>query len=212
MVNFTQFRGLSGEDFANVSALNTVFLETSGNLPRQKLQRLAAAPFLLFSLREDDDQWWDNALNDDPQQDMIAAANSASDEIRKLQTAALGFLWQLAQRNAYAVRIISGATMNWCEKLSSYTLVLLLDRVATRGDLISSRLDNHQGVWSRLLANGTSAEIRIRHSSQLSALQTMLTRRRSVQTNQLPAAACSMSVPHRQMAGRVEDRLRRKKV
>ncbi len=212
MVTITEYRGPASEDFTNVNALNTAFLQMTSDLPRQKLQRLAAAPFLLFSFREDDDEWWHSVLGDDPQQDLIAAANSASSEVRKLQTAGLGFLWQLARRNPYAARIISGASVTWCEKLSSQTLVFLLDRVAARGDLMISRLENHEGIWSRLLGNGTCAERSVRRSSQLSALQTMLTCTRSVQYERLPAAACSMPAPNRQVADRMQVRRRQKKV
>ena len=212
MVTFTEFRGPTSEDFANVRALNKAFLKATSDLPRQKLQRLAASPFLLFSFREDDDEWWDDVLNDDPQQDLMSTATVASNEIRKLQSAGLGFLWQLARRNPYAARIVSAATINWCEKLSAQTLVILLDRVATRGDLITSRLQDDEGTWSRLLDSGTSAERRVRYSSQLSALQTMLTRTRSAQQVQLPAAACRMSVPNRRVADRANVRLRDEKV
>ena len=208
----TEYRGPASEDFVNVSALNKVFLEVVSDLPPHKLQRLAAAPFLLFSLREDDDEWWHNALNEDPQQDLIATATTARKEIRMLQTAGLGFLWQLAKRNPYAARIVSGATVAWCEKLSAQTLVVLLDRVAARGDLLTSRLDNHQGIWSRLLGNGSCAEWSVRRASQLSALHTMLTRSRSVQYAHMPAAACSMPAPNRQVADRMQVRRRHKKV
>ena len=208
----TEYSGPTSEDFINVSALNKVFLEVASDLPRHKLQRLAAAPFLLFSLRENDDEWWHNALNDDPQQDLIATVATASKEIRKLQTAALGFLWQLARRNPYAARIVSGATVAWCEKLSAQTLVVLLDRVAARGDLLTSRLENHQGIWSRLLGNGSCAEWSVRRSSQLSALHSMLTRTRSVQYARLPAAACSMPAVDRHVADRAQVRQRHKKV
>lgn len=194
MVTITEFRGPTSEDFANVSALNKVFLEMTSDLPRQKLQRLAAAPFLLFSFREDDEEWWRNALDDNPQRDLIVAATSASTETRNLQTAGLGFLWQLARRNPYAARIVCGAPAAWCEKLSSQTLVTLLDRVAFRGDLMTSRLEANKGIWSRLLGNGSCAEQSVRRSSQLSALQTMLTRTRNEHCGRLPAAACSMPV------------------
>lgn len=212
MVTFTEFRGPTSEDFANVRALNKAFLKATTDLPWQKLQRLAAAPFLLFSFREDDDEWWNNALNDDPQQDLMSTATVASDEIRKLQSAGLGFLWQLARRNPYAARIVSAATISWCERLSAQTLVILLDRVANRGDLTRSRLQHHEGTWSRLLDSGTSADRRVRYSSQLSALQTLLTRTRSAQQVRLPAAACSLSAPNRSVADRATVRLRYKKV
>ncbi len=206
----TEYMGPTSEDFANVSALNKSLLEATSDLPRHKLQRLAAAPFLLFSLREDDDEWWYKALDEEPQQDLILTAAIARKEVQMLQTAALGFLWELARRNPYAARIVSGATVAWCEKLSAQTLVVLLDRVAARGDLMTSRLDNHQCIWSRLLGIGSCAERSVRRSSQLSAMHTMLTRTRSVQYARMPAAACRMPAVNRQVADRAKNRPRDK--
>ena len=201
----TEFMGPTSEDFANVGALNKAFLEVTSDLPQIRLQRLAAAPFLLFSLREDDDKWWYKALNDDPQQDLILTAPPARAEIQMVQTAGLGFLWELARRNPYAARIVSGATVAWCDNLSAQTLVVLLDRVAARGDLMTSRLDNQQCIWSRLLGNGSCAEQSVRRSSQLSAMHTLLTHARSVQYARMPAAACRMPAVNRQVADRAKD-------
>ena len=206
----TEFMGPTSEDFANVGALNKAFLKVTSDLPQHRLQRLAAAPFLLFSLREDDDEWWYKALNDDPQQDLVLTGATAPAELQMLQTAGLGFLWELARRNPYAARIVSGATVGWCENLSAQTLVVLLDRVAARGDLMTSRLENHQCIWSRLLGNGSCAEQSVRRSSQLSAMHTLLTRARGVQYARMPAAACRMPAVNRQVADRVKVRQRQK--
>jgi hypothetical protein len=60
-----------------------------------------------------------------------------------------------------------------------------------------SRLDNPVALGERLMGNGTSSRLEVRRSSQLTALQTLLTGIDSDKYMQLPAAACSMSGPLR---------------
>ena len=191
------YPGPSQDDYANVLALNSAFIKASFDLKGPQRGRLAAAPFLLFSIREHDPQWWEDALADTRQGDLMAAADIESPDLRCLQSAALSFLWQLACRNSYAVRIISGASISWCEKITELPLVTLLDRVGARSDLMLSRLDSPDQPGGRLLGNGTSSKRSVRRSSQLTALQSLLTRSAIDNYTQLPAAACSMTGPMR---------------
>jgi len=193
----SEFPGPSLDDYANVLALNTAFIKATSKLKGPQRGRLAAAPFLLFSLREDDAGWWASVLADQSQGDLMAATEHESPDLRRIQTAAMSFLWQLARRNPYAARIISGATIAWCEKITSLPLVTLLNRIGGRNDLIVSRLDIPQALGERLLGSGTSSRRQIRRSSQLTALQTLLARSGIDNYTRLPAAACSMSGPLR---------------
>ncbi|MCH7829468.1 MAG: hypothetical protein IIB75_02770 [Proteobacteria bacterium] len=208
----TEFPGPGPDDYANVLALNTAFLEASSELKGPQRGRLAAAPFLLFSIRENDLDWWERALADGRQGDLMAAPELNDIELRGIQSAAIGFLWQLARRNPYAARVISGATIAWCEKLISFPLVTLLDRVGARSDLMKSRLDDQEDSGHRLLGAGTSSSSRVRHSSHLVVLQSLLTRTGSEQYIRLPAAACRMARPRLKIAERKMTRIRRKKV
>ena len=197
MEHSSEFPGPSQDDYANVLAFNTAFIKATSELKGPQRGRLAAAPFLLFSLREDDVPWWAGVLADQRQGDLMAAAEHESPELRRIQTAAISFLWQLARRNPYAARIISGATISWCEQITSLPLVTLLNRIGGRDDLMVSRLDNPFALGERLMGNGTSSRQQVRRSSQLTALQTLLTGIESDNYTQLPAAACSMSGPLR---------------
>jgi hypothetical protein len=191
------YPGPSQDDYANVQALNTAFIKASFDLKGPQRGRLAAVPFLLFSIRERDPLWWDDALSDARQGDWMAVADIESPESRCLQLAALSFLWHLARRNPYAVRIISGASISWCERITDLPLVTLLDRVGERGDLMLSRLDSPNAPVGRLLGNATSSKRSVRRSSQFTALQSLLTRTDNDGYTQLPAAACSMAGPMR---------------
>ena len=197
MQQFSEYPGPALDDYVNVHALNTAFIKATSDMKGPQRGRLAAAPFLLFSLRENDLEWWDDALLNKPQGDLMASAELKDPELCRIQTAAVSFLWQLGRRNPYAARIISGATISWCEKMQELPLVTLLNCIGTRGDLMVSRLAHPAANSERLLGGGTSSRASIRSSSQLAALQALLTRTGLDDYSQLPAAACRLSGPMR---------------
>ncbi len=199
----SEYPGPRQDDYANVLALNTAFIKVTSDLKGPQRGRLAATPFLLFSLREDDTEWWQHALADDRQRDMIDRAELENPVLRCVQTAALSFLWQLALRNAYAVRVVSGASIAWCEMISELPLLTLLDRMSARADLIQSRLQAPDEIGGRLMGCGASSSTTLRRSSQLCALQTLLTRAGSDPPARLPSAACNLSGPARTMLKKV---------
>jgi hypothetical protein len=187
------YPGPSPDDYANVTALNTAFIRATLDLKGPQCGRLAAAPFLLFSLREHEPAWWEDALAEGRQGDLMDPFELQSLELRSLQIAALSFIWQLGRRNPYAVRIISGATIAWCERTTQLPLITLLNRVGTRGGLVQSRLKDVPGISSRLLSDGISADKVIRRSSHLAVLQTLLRQSGIENYSRLPAAACKMT-------------------
>lgn len=202
------YKGPTRDDLANIRALNRYFLlavantdgEKFGELARQQLTEpqlasLAAAPFLLFSFREQDNEYWQHLLADDPQFDFIESGVPPNDKIRHLQVAGLGFLWQLSRRNPYVSRIVSGAPNLWCERLAACTLAGLLDRAATRADLLCVRFANEDRIWRRLLSNGVDSRSSLKKTSHHCALQAMLTRSQQVPIGMVSAAACSMPSP-----------------
>ena len=208
----SEYPGPSRADYANVLALNTAFLEASSDLKGPQRARLAAAPFLLFSLREIDLDWWASALADDRQGDLIAVPKHATEALCGLQSASISFLWQLADRNPYAARIISGATIAWCEMLTGPPLVTVLKRVGMRSDLIISRPGVIDLAHSQLLGLGVSSRRDIRRSSHFTALQSLLTRSRVDQSQRLSAAACSMPAPGLKAVIKTDNRVCEKKV
>jgi hypothetical protein len=218
------FFGPEPADFANVTVLNRAFLmrlrdPLSGerlrrclpsrsqtpvrNLSNLQVERLSALPFLLLSVRERDSTCWSAFADDDPNRDLLLSGDEGADEI---VTATLSFLWQLARRNPYAVRLISGATLSWCEQLADYTLLTLLQRTAIRNDLLQPRMASNQDLWSRLLGPGLSPDSKVRRAAHVASLQVMLTDDPAVQYRSIKAAACSNPV----VALRVADRRRPK--
>lgn len=192
---FQEFPAPAAEDYANVKALNAMFIDATQSLKGPQRGRLAVSPFLLFSLRETDVGWWDAAL--DQQRDLMDCEEQQNVGLRRLQIAALSFMWQLAKRNPYASRILSGASTDWCDRIAGVALVTLLDRVGRRADLLVSRLDDSTAHAAQLLTDGVCAERDLRHVAQLTVLQLLLTDCGPDTAGRLPAAACRLSGPLR---------------
>ena len=200
-----EFEGLSRDDLENVRALNRAWLEQDRNaelrLSQGRLERLAAAPFLLFSFCEHDDERWSRWLGERGQQDLLEQDAIASADLRALQAAGLAFLWDLARRNPYVARIVSGAPLNWCEQIAAATLVRTLD--CARYRVIEPRFADGTSQKRRLQGRGSALEREMRVFAQIGALQSMLTRGQSAQYDRLPAAACRMPRNSRQVADKV---------
>ncbi len=214
------FEGPEAADYRNVRTLNKEFLvrlrdSTSGKAWRQRLdaslrpmlraltdlqiERLAAAPFLLLSLREDDPDYWRSLASESGQTDLLAGRRRG-EAATSLAAASLGFLWQLAHRNPYAVRLVSGASMSWCENLAECTLLHLLRFANRHTDMLQPRRGADVEFWSKLLGPGVSAEPPVQNAAQLSALQSILTRDTRAGYRALRPAACSAPRPARRVA------------
>ena len=125
-----EYEGMTGDDLANVRALNRAWLDIAtvgsrrlSQLSPRRRDRIAAAPFLLFSLRENDLALWERLLAEPAQGDLFQGGAAVTGSLRHLQATALAFLWALARRNPYVLRLISGAPLYWCERIASATLV-----------------------------------------------------------------------------------------
>lgn len=208
------YEGPTAEDLDNIRALNAAFLRatnyrdsaltngiSSRPLTELQIRRLSMAPFLLFSFREQDVEFWERIMADDTQADLLRTP--AADAIYAMQVAGLGFLWQLSRRNPYVARLVCGAPVSWCERIARLTLVEVLKRVSGRSDLTVPRFTDCDRVSLRLLQSGASGRRRLQRMSQQFALQAMLTRNSPANYERLPAAACALTAPARRVADRV---------
>ncbi|MDJ0793133.1 MAG: hypothetical protein QNI98_02730 [Woeseiaceae bacterium] len=200
------YEGLTTDDLANVTALNRAWLDLRpgriGALSLSRIDRLAEAPFLLFSFREDDDALWQHLLRDSPQADLIEDTQTHDADLRSLQAAGLAFLWELARRNPYVARVVSGATLGWCGKLAGTTLAALLGKVSHQL-IICERFAADDVRLERLLQRGAGADTTLREATQMGVLHSLLTQGPDTRQERLPAAACSISLPHRKVADEV---------
>lgn len=192
------YEGPTAEDLANVAALNQSYLSLVPDaqaspglqLPIAGIARLASAPFLLFTLREDDTEYWRRLLDPSGQLELQGDHPPAGDPGRDLRVAAAGLLWDLSRRNAFTARLVSGAPQWWCDAITGLTLLDLHRRVAMRHDLVRPRFPAGAPVWERLVAAGAVAEPALRRAAQFSALHDMLTRPPAAGAGPMRAAAC----------------------
>lgn len=210
-----EYTGLESADLRDVRSLNTAFLEylssDKGELLRRDLPaslrpavaaisdkqiaRLADVPFLLMSLNESDDAYWARCSPDQPARDLFTPLRNDADSMAQIASATLGFLWQLARRNPYAVRLICGASLSWCEQLAACTLLHVLERAVEDQRIVAARRADDSVFWHRLLGAGLSSETGVRRASHLSALQVVLTPVSVAASGHFRSAACYSSVP-----------------
>jgi hypothetical protein len=209
------FDGPDARDYENVVSLNHAWLclqrrdpqirrgldngarllsrELAG-LDAVQAERLAATPFLLFSFREQDDVYWTSVLERQAAPDLFRSDGSRDSDM--LISAALGFIWQLACRNPYALRLICGASLYWCERLTETPFYELLAAVRCAGELPVPRLAGHTTMWQKLLGDGVSGDENVRAAAQLSALQSVLTETyRETGGRKLALAASRINAP-----------------
>ncbi len=214
------YSGPQSVDFHEISALNHAFIALLGEpkeaaallagLPEDLARRIAAltpeerdqvaaVPFLVFSLRERDDTYWEQLLAEGSNHDLLAEANPVSPERARLVSAALGFLWQMARRNPYTLRLICGASLHWCEQLADLPLTVVIQRASSRDDVLELRARKDHRLWSRLTSLLGSDE-RVRSAVRLSALQSLLIQPVASGEPRWKSAACRQTGPALQVA------------
>lgn len=210
-----EYLGPESADFANVRSLNSAFLKLLRNpaagrslrrpLPRHlrvraralgdaDLERLCEAPFLLLSFRELDNDFWRRLASESRVRDLFHADGIAGDEAR-LAGAGLGFLWELSRRNPFAARLVSGASIEWCERIAGLTLLQLVQSAVGRRDLLVPRFAGRADIWDKLLCAGLDADVRVRVAAHTTALHAMLTTQLVARPRRVRAAACKAASP-----------------
>jgi hypothetical protein len=213
------FHGPDASEYVNVAALNRAFLvrlrsSTAGAglrraLPQPlrepvralrdlQLERLATAPFLLLSVREADEGFWSDLVAQPREPELFAAHGIAADD---LVTATLSFLWYLARRNPYALRMVCGAAPGWCRAVSDRPLLDLLQHASSATDVLVPRRAGDVAFWQRLLGPGVSSQPDIRAAAQLACLQSVLTSVPAPGRDALRAAACRSPALVRRVTG-----------
>lgn len=213
------FNGPASVDYRNVDALNRAYLkllqadsralESLGELParlrrrmtslsRRQVKRLSTTPFLLLSLRERDDRLWDQVLASNG--DGSLPIEPLADDLDRLRSAALGFVWQLARQNPYTLRLTCGASLHWCERIAERTFFGLLAAVSPYPDLLVLRRGDDHDLWRKLLVDGVSRDTGVRRAAHMSALQKVLTRQAANVPRRWAVAACRTTRPGLQVA------------
>lgn len=220
------YEGLQDTDLENIRALNETFLSllrrSSGarehikglredlakrllSLSPRQAGRLAEVPFLLFSFRERDESLWRTVFEPDPNQDLFVTSRPVDDGMTRLIAAGLGFVWQLARKNPYTLRLLCGATVHWCEQLSDHTLIQILNSATSNPDLLVLRMEFKAEIWTKLLYSGVHQHLEVRRAAQLSVLQTLLTHVDRTSQVSWATAACRMRAPALKVADEKDD-------
>lgn len=209
------YPGPAPVDFAEVVALNRAFLalvtaspnaaqflrgldaalaERLRNLTPAQCERLASAPFLLFSVGENEPALWSDQEPSMLPPDLVACSERL-DAPARLLAAALGFVWQLARCNPHSLRLLTGAGLHWCERLAAEPLVAVVDRAGQRPELLLIRAAAQGNVWQKLLGDGVRQRETLRVAAQLSAMHMMLTRLGNGSAERWASAACRSRLP-----------------
>lgn len=220
-----EYSGPDAADLADVRALNAAFLDylcgplgrrLRGEFPEdlrpalkemseRQARRLSTIPFLLMSCQEQDDAYWQAPINTQSVRDLFAPTSVDTDPISQIASATLGFLWQLARKNPYAVRMVCGASQGWCDQLVACSLLEVLQRTASDPQLLTPRLANEKLFWHRLLGAGLSSNAEVRRAAHLSALQIVLVADTSLPSQRFQSAACRSQVPAIELSARLDE-------
>lgn len=206
-----QYRAPDRADLTNVFVLNRAFVAWQRTRPRDAARdrdlapemrariaaldagqraRLARTPFLLMSFAEDDETRWQILFAEQRTRDLLQYLHVPDEVASTVTSAGLGFLWQLAQRNPYAARLVSGASLTWCERLAASTLMDLIARALEDPTLLAPRMADNTELWDRLLTAGVSNRRQLRLAARVATLQTVLTQSPVRTDRLLRAAAC----------------------
>lgn len=188
-------------DLANIQALNAEYLKLAaerGDLPvlaglgRLEVERLAAVPFLLFSIRFDDDALWQRMF--EGKADLVDAATRRDTHWHSLIAGSLAFLWSTAQTNPYAVRLFTGTSAYWCRQLAARRLICITNRALNVGLEPSCRIDTTSREWRDIVRDSVSANQQRRDVTVLSLFQSLSLRHD--RSTLLASAACR--IPQRE--------------
>lgn len=216
-----EYPGPEPADFTQVYALNRAFLDYALTA-RQRLvaelepatrdrlfaggreirRRLARCPFLLFSVGEDDESLWEPFFGSEPQRDLLEDSGRPGGAELQLTCAALGLMWQLAKRNAYAARVLSGASVAWCERIADAALMDLFRYAGARRRLLRFRYATNAAFWNQLIRAAESDAQNVRAAARITALQLLLTGSDFASYVRLRTAACATGVPRARVSAR----------
>lgn len=213
-----QFEGLTDAILANAPALNRAFIglavsttRPAGVPPRltdrlaalsvAERERVARAPFLLFSLDLYDVARWQQMARTGARPDLFR--QPMPDPEWRLAVATLGVAWALAQYNRYAARFLTGASAAWCDYAAGRPLPELIETAGAFETLVVPRFAAQPGFWRKLLCSSRDARSFVRRAARYSALQCVLTAPEEGDYVPARSAACKRHDTPRHVAERV---------
>ncbi len=147
-------------DLDEIRALNLSFLDVcardsasdgvsarvaSLTLPQREL--LSDAPFLLFSLQEDQASLWDRLFVTEP--DILDEPTPS--EWVPLTTAAIAFLWHLAKRAPHDARLFTALSSSLSHRLAEHPLISVTHRALGLGISPRPRFAEQPELWNLMI-------------------------------------------------------------
>ncbi len=170
-------------DIDEIRALNSAFLSACATEPApcQVSARLALldqaeqvslsrAPFLLFSLREDEAGLWDRVFGAEP--DIL---DQPTDPVWvPITTAAIAFLWHLAKRAPHDARLFAACSPSFSGRLAERRLVSVTHRALALGVRPEPRFPGDPGIWETLIDATKTPDSERQGVGRMVALQRLL--------------------------------------
>ena len=183
-------------DLDEIRALNTEFLCVCARLhdPEPALARLAGlgaveqaslarVPFLIFSLEDRQEERWQRLFDGNP--DLLD--ESTDPDWVPITTAAVAFLWQLARRAQHDVRLFTGCSHAWCQRLAGHRLMLVTNNALSLGIHPELRFADNSAWWDRLLEACRQPESAVHDAGKMMAMQRLLLVKRSAEAPAIAA-------------------------
>ncbi len=143
-----------------IRALNSVFLDVCAHAPAPdgvpariasltvtQRELLSDAPFLLFSLQEDQASLWDRLFVAEPD---ILDEPTPSKWV-PITTAAIAFLWHLAKRAPHDARLFAALSSSMSYRLAEHALISVTHRALGLGIRPRPRFAEQPELWNLLI-------------------------------------------------------------
>lgn len=156
----------------------------------RELSHIAATPFFLYRL---DDIGTDPSAAVTPE--LFGRSNEPENEALLL---GLSFAWQLSRRDLFSVRVLTGASTDWCAWLADVPFSSLAEVVRSNSGPLTPNLIDAAFFWPGLLEAVRNGNARHVTAVQSAGLQHLLRRQSSERA--LPVAARKLDTPERRVA------------
>ncbi len=183
-------------DLDEIRALNSAFLDVCArsSLPDGVAARIASltlaqrellsdAPFLLFSLQEDQASLWDRLFAAEP--DFFDEPTPA--EWVPITTAAIAFLWHLAKRAPHDARLFAALSPALSRRLAEHPLISVTHRALGLGISPRPRFTEQPELWSLLFDACSAPDSARMTAGQMIAMQRLLLKSSELEADLLAA-------------------------
>ncbi|MDJ0758623.1 MAG: hypothetical protein QNJ19_04450 [Woeseiaceae bacterium] len=183
-------------DLDEIRALNSAFLNVCARAPMPdgvtariaslnypERESLSDAPFLLFSLQEDQTSLWDRVFAAEP--DFLDEPTPP--EWVPITTAAVALVWHLAKRAPHDARLFAAISSSLSRRLVEHPLISVTHRALAVGISPRPRFAAQPGTWDILIEACSASDSDRMNTGAMIALQRLLLKSSETETERLAA-------------------------